>query len=139
MIVPADAHVALVDGEKFLLLRNGGNATEPRLELESRPKVDIENKSAGVRHHDEADTVDDGTSSELDLDKFAHAAGAAEWLNQAVADQRIKQLVIAADPSTLGELRRHLSQATQAVVLGEVSKELAWMPPDDVLRIIAAA
>lgn len=139
MIIPANAHVALVDGEKFLLLHNSGTATEPRLEIESRPKVASNNKSAGMRHMDERDTVDDGTSSADPLDKFAHAAGAAEWLNKAVADQRIKQLVIAADPSTLGELRTHLDKQTRAAVLGEIDKELAWMAPNDVLKVIEAA
>jgi protein required for attachment to host cells len=139
MIIPANAHVALVDGEKFLLLRNSGTATEARLEVESTPTVARNNKSAGMRHQDALDTVDDGTSSAEPLDKFAHAAGVAEWLNKAILDKRIKQLVIAADQRTLGELRIHLDKQSQGAIIAEISKELAWMPPPEVLKVIEAA
>jgi protein required for attachment to host cells len=139
MRIPANAHVAVVDGERFLLMRNSGTATEPRLEVESQPTVATNNKSAGTRHLDKVDTVDDGTSSADPLDKHAHAAGVAQWLNKAVLEGRIKQLVVAADPNTLGELRLHLDKQTSAAILSEIDKELASMPTPQILKVIEAA
>jgi len=135
MKLPANAHVAVVDGEHFLLLRNRGTALEPRLESEGTPSVDYSNKSAGVRHQD-----DRGKKVGKErLDKAAHAAGVAEWLNKAVLDRRVEQLLIAADPDTLGEMRPHYSKHLVAALLGEVDRQLTGMPGPDIARALEAA
>jgi len=135
MIVPANAHVAVVDGEHFLLLRNRGTAVAPRLEAESTPSVDHANKSAGVRHQD-----DRGKKVAKErLDKAAHAAGVAEWLNKAVLDGRVEQLLIAADPDTLGEMRPHYAKHLVAVLLGELDRQLIGLPGPEIARALEAA
>jgi protein required for attachment to host cells len=139
MQIPANTHVAVVDGERFLLMRNTGTVSEPTLQVESQPDVATNNKNAGMRHMDDLDTVDDGTSSADPLDKQAHAAGVADWLNREVEQRRIAKLVIAADPATLGELRRGLSKQTEAAVIGELDKELTGMPTPQILKVIEAA
>lgn len=138
MIIPGNTHVAIVDGERFLLMRNAGTATEPTLEVEDQPDVATNNKNAGMRHMDEVDTVDDGTAAEP-LDKQAHAAGVADWLNRQVEQRKIASLVVAADPATLGELRRGYSKQTEAAVIGELDKELTRMPTAEILKVIEAA
>jgi protein required for attachment to host cells len=134
MILPTDAHVAVADGERFLLMRNRGTAIEPRLEHEATPQVDTSNKSAGVRLHDDRGKKEGKES----IDKVAHATGVAEWLNKAVLDQRIEKLAIVADPSTLGEMRNHYSKHLQAALLGEVARELTAAPGPDILRALEA-
>jgi protein required for attachment to host cells len=54
MKLPAEAHVAVIDGERFLLMRNGGTAAEPTLEAIAKPSVPDTNKSAGQHDHEGA-------------------------------------------------------------------------------------
>jgi protein required for attachment to host cells len=54
MNLPANSHVAVIDGERFVLMRNCGTAAAPELESEGEPAVDDTNRSAGVRHQDNA-------------------------------------------------------------------------------------
>jgi protein required for attachment to host cells len=135
MILPTDTHVAVVDGERFLLMRNRGTAFEPRLEVDATPEVETSNKSAGVRLHD-----DRGKKVGKErIDKLAHAAGVAEWLNKAAVDGRIARLVIAADPDTLGEMRTHYSKHLQAALMGEIDRQLTGMPGPEIVKALEAA
>lgn len=134
MKLPAQAHVAVVDGERFLLMRNCGTTAEPVLECESEPEVGVTNHSAGVRHQDGA-----RTRTIEPMDKFAHAAGVAEWLNHEVLTHRIERLLVIADPDTLGEMRLHYHKQTKLALLGELAKQLTGMPGPDILKAIAAA
>ena len=134
MQIPANAHVAVLDGERFLLLRNEGTATDPRLALEAEPEVAETNKDAGKRDHESSHRRGGEPH-----DRAAHAAGVADWLNRAVLQRRIDSLVIVADPDSLGELRRHLHVTTQAAVVGELDKQLTGMPGPDILKILEAA
>lgn len=134
MKLPANAHVAVVDGRRFVLMRNCGTMAEPILESEGQPEVDETNYSAGVRHQDSA-----RKATIEPLDKYAHAAGTAEWLNRAVLSRRIDQLLVIADPDTLGEMRHHYHKQTEAALLGELGRQLTGMPGPDILKAIQAA
>jgi protein required for attachment to host cells len=134
MILPANAHVAVVDGQHFLLMRNRGTATEPRLETEAAPEVAMSNKNAGMRHMDDRGKK----QGKEDLEKAAHAAGVAEWLNKAVLDRRVERLVVIADPETLGEMRRHYSAHLQGALLGELDRQLVKLPGPELVRAIEA-
>lgn len=130
MKLPANAHVAVIDGEQFLLMRNCGTVAAPVLEAEGHPPVDETNQSAGMR-----DQQDDRRP----IAKYAHAAGAAEWLNRAVLSRRIDQLLIIADPDTLGEMRHHYHRQTEAALLGELDKQLTGVPEPEILKAIQSA
>ena len=134
MILPANTHVAVVDGEKFLLMQNQGTATAPELKCEGTPAVESSNKSAGVRHQD---TRGKKVAKER-LDKAAHAAGVAQWLNKAVIDRRVDKLVIVADRDTLGEMRPHYSKHLEAALVREVDRQLTGMPGPDIVRALEA-
>lgn len=135
MLLPTDSHVAVVDGERFLLMRNRGTATEPALELEAEPDVADFGESGASGHHD--------TNAKSDAyrtqDKLDHAAGVAGWLNREVLGHRIEQLLIIADPDTLGELRRHYHKQTEGALLGELPKLLTGKPGPDIAKAIVAA
>ena len=133
MKIPPGAHVAVVDGERFLLMRNRGSAFEPELVCEAEPEVSETNHSAGVQHQDRA-----GDRSAEPLDRLAHAAGVAQWLNHAVLDRRIEQLVVVASPDALGEMRRHYHKETSAVLVGEVDRQLTSMPAPEIARLLQA-
>ena len=134
MQLPANTHVAVVDGSRFLLMRNGGTAPEPTLELEAEPEIAETNKDAGKRDHESSHRRWGEPH-----DRAAHAAGVADWLNREVEDRRIASLLVVADPDTLGEMRRHYGKATQAALVGELDKQLTGMPGPDILKAIEAA
>ena len=133
MLIPANAHVALADGERFLLMRNAGSATEARLELIAEPSLKDEEES-GARGHNDPKSDD-----YHEQDKLDHAASAASWLNRQVMQHRIEQLILVAAPDTLGEMRQHLHKETQGVVIEEIAKQLTGMPGPEIARAIEAA
>lgn len=133
MQLPAETHVAIADGERFLLMRNAGTATDARLELVEEPSLDGEQESGAFGHHDPRS--DDYRTQ----DKLDHAASVAGWLNRAVLQHRIERLVVVADPDTLGEMRRHYHKETEAVIARELDKQVTGMPGPDILEVIEAA
>jgi protein required for attachment to host cells len=135
MKVPHQAHVALIDGERFVLMRNAGQPFEPRLEFVSDLDLELTNFSAGVRHQDPAGQRNGST----DIDELAHGAAAADWLNRRAAEGQIEQLVIAAEPKILGELRKHVKPQLEAKIVGEVAKNLVNAPPDELQRALLNA
>lgn len=135
MKIPHMAHVALVDGTRFVLMRNTGQIFEPRLEPVAEPDLEPTNFSAGIRHQDKAGQ----RSGSTDLNELAHGAAAAEWLNSRALAGEIEQLVIIADPKTLGEMRRHYHKELSARLVGELDKALTSEPVPQIEKALAAA
>lgn len=120
MILPTDTLVAIADGGRLRLFRNKG--MEPGIRLVAVEAADIEpaNQGSGGRHRSTSANPDD---SRLDEDDFA-AAAAAE-LNRRALDGSISTLFVAADPRTLGEMRRHFHQVTKEKLVGDLARDLA--------------
>ena len=135
MKLPHQAHVALVDGQNFTLYRNEGQIFDPKLVSESRPELEVTNFSAGVRHQDQIGRMLGRTQ----LDELAHGAAVAAWLNSQALDGRIEQLLIIADPKTLGEMRRHYHDELKNRLVGEIDKTLSAEPVSDLEKAIANA
>ena len=135
MKVPHMAHVALVDGQRFVLMRNTGQIFEPKLEPVEQPELEISNFSAGIRHQDKSGQRNGST----DLNELAHGAAATEWLNAKALAGEIDQLVIVADPKTLGEMRRHYHKELESRIVGELDKALANGPIPEIEKALAAA
>ena len=133
MRIPAQAHLAIADGTRFLLMRNVGTSEEPRLELAEEPSLEGEEESGAIGHHDPK------SDDYHEQDKLDHAASIAGWLHRAVLQHRIEALIVAADPNTLGEMRRHYHKETQAVLVEEIDKQLTGMPGPQILEAIEAA
>jgi protein required for attachment to host cells len=130
-----NAHIALVDGESFSLFRNRGKIFEPELELVEQPQLEATNFSAGVRHQDHLGKMLGRTQ----LDELAHGAAAAEWLNAKAAAGEIEELLIIADPKTLGEMRQHYHVELKNRLVGEIDKTLTGQPVEKIEKAIAAA
>jgi protein required for attachment to host cells len=135
MKVPHHALVALANGERLVIMRNVGQAFEPKLEKVSEPDLLLTNFSAGARHHDHAGQRNGST----DVDELAHGAAIAEWFNKATLNGASEPVVIAADPKTLGQIRQHCHQELQARIVGELDKDLTNQPIDAIERVLAAA
>ncbi len=135
MKIPAKAHVAVIDGERFILFRNGTDAVHPDLGSPSHPDLDPSNRSQGKLRHSITTNQEAGN----DLDEAAHVAAAADWLNHAVLTNKIDDLIIVADKRSLGELRRHYHKELKDRLVGEVGKALTNVPSSDIADAIAAA
>jgi protein required for attachment to host cells len=135
MQIPHNAHVALANGEKFLIMRNAGKAFEPRLEQVESLDLELTNFSAGVRHQDPAGQRNGST----DIDELAHGAAIAEWLNKRALNGEIEALVVAADPKTLGQIRQRCHKELQGRIVGEIAKDLTNQPVKAIEQALAAA
>lgn len=127
MMLPHNATVAVLDGETLALFHNGGNEGDLALKAVDSPALNGGNAGSGGRHHSSSANPDDSRQFE---DGFA--AAAAAWLNRQVLDGKIDALVVIAAPKTLGELRRHYHKELEAVLEGELSKDLAGHPISDI-------
>jgi protein required for attachment to host cells len=135
MRIPHLALVALANGEKFKLMRNVGQPLEPKLEAVSDLDLELTNFSAGVRHQDPAGQRNGST----DIDELAHGAAIAEWLNTQALRGGIGQVVIVADPKTLGQIRQHCHKELSSRIVGELAKDLTNSPMPDIEQALAAA
>ena len=134
MLIPNEAFVAVVDGEKLNLFQNASTDGTPSLVAMSAPGVDGSDRSSGGRHASSAANPDDSQQSE---DGFA--AGVAAMLNAQVMAGHIGSLIIIAAPRTLGEMRRHYHKALSARLVGEVAKDLTGHGVQDIEKAVANA
>src|SRR3954470_23246853 len=132
MKVPHNATVVLADGEQCVVMRNTGEAFEPKLERVSDLDLELTNFSAGVRHQDPAGQRNGST----DIDELAHGAAIAEWLNKTTLNGAAEPLVTAADPKTLGQIRQHCAQQVEQRIVGELAKDLINSPPAEIERAL---
>ena len=137
MKVPHNAHVAVVDGEHFRLMRNTGQIFEPQLEPVAEPRITATVPGAEAASDDRGGLTTAGTKA--DLAEIAHGAAVAHWLNAKALDGEIEQLVIVADPRTLGEMRPHYHKVLQARIVAELAKDLTWESPRRISEMLAAA
>ena len=132
--------VVVADGARAFIAANEGPGTGLTLvpgtaldhELHSttemgseRPGRSFTSARSGTRHGIEP-RVD---WHRFEKQKFAH--GIAKLLDAARASKAFHHLVLVAPPETLGELRATLDKQTQAMVTGEVAKDLTRHPIDD--------
>ena len=73
------------------------------------------------------------------FDELAHGAAAAEWLNQKAIGGEIEEVLLIADPNTLGEMRQHYHTKLRSKLVGESDKTLTGQPIDKIEAAIDAA
>jgi protein required for attachment to host cells len=130
MLLPHGTMIALVDGHRFELYRNTGNEAEPVLSALEAPKLDSRNHSGGSHRSSTGNHADSLVSED------AHAAAAAEWLNDAVLAHRVTNIVLFAPPRTLGELRKHLRKTTEQAILKQYHKDMVGKPAAAILSAL---
>ncbi len=135
MKLPVNAHIAVVDGENFLLFRNTGQPLEPKLKNEDSPTLNATNFSAAVRKQDNIGQK----LGRTDLNELAHGAAVAEWLNDRAIANDLENVLIIADPKTLGEMRRHYHSELEKRLVGEIDKTLTGQPTEKIEQAIVAA
>ncbi len=131
MILPQGAVVAVVDGEKLVMFRNTGHEG---VALTAMDAPAIEPGTASPGHRSSGANPDNDTQAE-----DAFAGGVAALLNSRALDGTFDKLLVIAAPRTLGELRKHWHKVLQEKLVGEIAKDLAGQPTDQIARAIEAA
>ncbi|MBX7541308.1 host attachment protein [Qipengyuania sphaerica] len=135
MKLPHKAHVAIVDGKHFTVMQNTGQPFEPKLSSAQKPDLTASNFSAGVKHQDDIGQKHGRT----DLNELAHGAAAAEWLNAKAISGELTDVLVIADPKTLGEMRRHYHSELEKRLVGEIDKTVTGEPTSKIEQVISAA
>lgn len=146
MRIEHGAGILVTDGRRRILLRNVGDADYPNLVTltraeNPRPTEQVTTADAPGRAFASAVAPVRSAVSEPDLhrDENAFARDTALDLDIHVRAGEFGTLIVAADPHTLGELRRHYSKPVQKLLTGEVNKDLVRHPVAEIERIILSS
>ncbi len=144
MYIPHGTLILIADGRKALLFRNVGDADYPNFvateKLEDDNPADRDQKSDSAGHvRPSADgrgaTYDEGDLHVQTEARFAREASAL--LNRRAEAEPLAGVLVAADPPTLGALRRHYSGAVQQALIGELDKDLDKHPVPEIEKILS--
>lgn len=144
--IPHDAVLFIGDGRKALFLRNAGHPFA--LKLQTERVMEQDNPATAAQGSDEPgrafQSVGTARSAmeqtdwhDLEEKRFAHEVAAR--LDRMARDGRITQLVIAAPPRTLGELRQAMSDEVRAKVVAEIDKDFTRHPVPELEKLLEAA
>jgi len=146
MKLPNDTCVIVADSEKFLLLRNIGD--EDIMDLRIREHEEQENPPTREQAANRPGRVDDSMTNHRsayedtdwhELEKERFASDLADRLFEWVRTDRIRSLVLVADPKTLGHLREALHESVTKRVVGEIDKNLTNHPLKEIEKVIRAS
>ncbi len=133
MQIPNKTVVAVADGEKLHMFRNNGDERE--LKLVALDDVDIDAAAAGSASVGRSSPANpDGGAAE----EAGFAVGIAEMLNRRVLNGKVTSLVVIAAPRTLGELRKQYHKQLEAVLIGEIPKDLTGHSIQDIEKALHA-
>ena len=146
MKIPHDAWVLVLDGEKFLLLRNQGD--EDIMDLRIIDHEEVVNPPTRSQGTDRPGRMpDDGPGmmsamNETDwhaLEKERFADDMADRLRKWAMENRFERIVVVADPRSLGELRKEYHQTVRDRIAAEIDKDLTNMPVDRIEAVLRGA
>ena len=131
MRVPKDTLVVVADGGGARVLRNVGAAFDPEL---------IAEKTLTPQ-----DLNDDGPAGPVptetrgeEIDEATFAKQLAHWLNARAFRQEFENLVLMADPQTLGQIRRSLHKEVNDRLIAEIDKNMTNAPLGDIARALSS-
>lgn len=139
-----NAWVMVGDGEKALFFRNERDATYPNLQIievmeQDNPRTSEQGTDRPGRIHSSLGTrrsaMQETNWHKLEKHRFARQI--AEALYMAAHRGDYAQLVIAAPPMIMGDLRKAMHKEVSDKVVAEISKDLTNMPPLEIERNIS--
>lgn len=123
--IPAGAWIVVADGTGARLFHNVGKGATVSLKQQKLMEPD--------------DLLDDGPSGKRPSEQSAQATDEAtfakqlaHYLNAAALKQEFADLVLMADPQTLGQLRPQLHNETTRRVIREIAKTFTNSPLEDI-------
>ena len=123
-----DALVVVADGKKAVLFRNAAKRGIELEEIERVGPTNLEDESQG-RQPDETPPRDE--------DEATFAKQLTEKLNLMVLQNKVHELAVIADPSTLGVMRKNYHKMLEQKVVKEVAKTLTAATADEIARALA--
>ena len=139
--------VLVTDGRKTLFFRNEGDVNQIDLRTESHDEredaKDSEMKtdapgaigqSAGYSGRVAYEETD---FHQLEEDRFA--ADTAEMLKMRALRNEFRELIVVAPPRALGELRKHFHKVVESRIIGEIAKDFANRPTDEIEQLIGGS
>ena len=123
-----DALVVVADGKKAVLFRNTARRGIELEEIERVGPTGLEDESQG-RQPDE--------TTPRDEDEATFAKQLTERLNLMVLQNKVQEVAIIADPSTLGVMRKNYHKMLEQKVVKEVAKTLTAATADEIARALA--
>ncbi|MGB7404272.1 MAG: host attachment family protein [Pacificimonas sp.] len=136
--------VVIADGEKALFTVNRGDAEYPHLDVfreeeQDNPPTREQAANRPGRFNDgpnvHRSAVADTDWHQLAKDRFAKEL--ADILYKKAHAGQFDEIVIAADPSTLGELRKELHSTVTDRIVAELDKDLTNHPLDKIEKMLA--
>jgi len=132
---PIRTYILIADGARAHLLLSEGRGkpltevpgSEQRQDIRPDHEMSAErpgrvHESANIARH----AIERDDLHRREKERFAQSL--ASDLDRRLANHEYDRLVIAAAPETLGVIRSALSEKVQAVILGEVAKDLTKLP-----------
>ncbi|MGO4672886.1 host attachment protein [Bosea sp. 2YAB26] len=140
-LVQRDSWLVVCDGAKALILRNDGDVDRLRLQVlhtmerPSAPDRELGTDRPGRVHQ----SLGEGRSAVEANSRHAAAevsfvGEVALFLSRRSGVDRVKRIILIAPPKVLGELRRQLLPAVQALVVAEIVKDLTNLPVGEIER-----
>lgn len=145
MDIPRHAHILVMDGAKSLLFKNTGTQKAPQLSVENHRAQDSAATSEqgsdapGTSHSSVGNarsSVEQTDFHQQDEDRFA--VRAADMLKREVLAGKIDALIVVAAPKTLGVLRTQYHGEVKKCIVGEIAKDFAGRPTDEITAAILA-
>lgn len=127
--IPAGTLVVVADGAKARMFLNVGDGRD--LSLRQHAMLD-----AATIPLQGPSGVAPPQRSEAENLEAAFAMHLARMLNDGALKQEYEQLVLVADPQTLGHMRPQLHKETLGRLIGEVPKTLTNAPVEDIQRAL---
>lgn len=131
MRVPKDTLVVVADGGGARVLRNVGAAFDPELIAEQTlapQDLDDDGPAGPVPAETRGEEIDEAT----------FAKQLANWLNARALRQEFDNLVLMADPQTLGQIRRSLHKEVNDRLIAEIDKNMTNAPLGDIARALSS-
>ncbi|MGR4875850.1 host attachment family protein [Pseudoxanthomonas sp. LARHCG66] len=129
--LPIDALVVVADGEGARVFRNRGergNVSLHQYDLLELVNMNDDGPAGSMP----------GESSSRQIDEATFAKQLATGLNSAALKQQYEHLVLVADPTTLGRVRRLLHKEARQRLVAELGKDMTNVPLEGIERTIMA-
>lgn len=122
-----NALVVVADGHQAVLFRNVAKHGIDLQELDRISPTNLQDESQGKQPEE---------TTPRDEDEATFAKQLAERLNQMVLQNKVDELAIIADPSTLGNMRKHYHKMLEQKLVKELPKTLTSATGDEIAQAL---
>jgi protein required for attachment to host cells len=143
--LPHSALVALANGQKHLVFENQGKTVAWDLQVLWSEEISLQSTGAQGAERPGRYPVAGGRRTAVEqtdwkaMDKAAFTKLLAERLNETIAAEPDRSIVLVADAKTLGLLRGELSTAARRAVVQEIVGDHVHQPTEEILSLLKAA